>query len=47
MHGMYNGMEFMMSMLEDREPVYRPKPDVWLCNLTKDKVVGNFIGVEE
>jgi hypothetical protein len=40
MHGMYNGMEFMIAMLEDREPVYRTKPDVWLYELPPDKVIG-------
>jgi hypothetical protein len=41
MHGMYNGMEFLISILEDREPLYRVRPDVWLCELPKDKVIGN------
>ena len=46
MHGMYNGMEYMMSILEDREPIYRVRPDVWLCDLPKDKVIGDSVGVE-
>lgn len=46
MLGMYNGMEFMLSMLEDREPIYRTRPDVWLCDLPKDKVIGNPVGEE-
>lgn len=29
MHGMYNGMEFMLSIVEDREPVYKKAPDQW------------------
>lgn len=29
MHGMYNGMEFMLSIVEGREPIYREKPDKW------------------
>lgn len=41
MHGMYNGMEFMLSIVEDREPVYRDRPDVWLCELPHDKVIGD------
>ena len=41
MHGMYNGMEYMLAMLEDREPVYRTRPDVWLCELPLDKVIGD------
>ncbi len=27
MHGMYNGMEFMIAMLEDREPVFKSTPE--------------------
>ncbi len=30
MHGMYNGMEFMLAMFEDREPQYRSAPKKWL-----------------
>lgn len=30
MHGLYNGMEFMLSMVEEREPVFRDAPDKWL-----------------
>lgn len=33
MHGLYNGMEFMLSLIEDREPAFRDAPEVWL----KDK----------
>jgi hypothetical protein len=47
MHGMYNGMEFMLSIVEDREPIYRTRPDVWLCDLPKDKVLGDPIRSEE
>ena len=27
LRGMYNGMEFMLALVEDREPVYRDEPD--------------------
>lgn len=30
MHGMYNGMEYMLSMVESREPVFREAPKKWL-----------------
>jgi hypothetical protein len=30
MHGMYNGMEFVASILEDREPNYRDAPERWI-----------------
>lgn len=46
MHGMYNGMEYMLAIMEDREPLYRIRPDVWLCELPLDKVIGNTEKVE-
>ena len=33
MHGMYNGMELMVAIIEGREPVFKDKPEFWL----KDK----------
>lgn len=30
MHGMYNGMELALAILEDREPKYRAAPDKWI-----------------
>jgi hypothetical protein len=35
MHGMYNGMEYMLAMLENREPVFRSAPKVWLDNIKR------------
>ena len=29
-HGLYNGMEFMLSLIEEREPVFRDAPKKWL-----------------
>ena len=29
MLGMYNGMELMLSILEEREPIFRDAPDKW------------------
>lgn len=29
MHGMYNGMESMLSLVENREPAYREAPSEW------------------
>jgi hypothetical protein len=29
-HGMYNGMEVMFAVLENREPVFRGAPEKWL-----------------
>ena len=30
MHGMYNGMEFMVALAEGRDPVFRDPPEKWL-----------------
>lgn len=30
MHGMYNGMEYMLSLIEKRDPVYRGAPACFL-----------------
>lgn len=32
MHGLYNGMEFMLSIAEGREPVFREAPKVWVAD---------------
>lgn len=32
MHGMYNGMELCVAILEDREPVYKTAPKEWLSD---------------
>ncbi len=29
-HGMYNGMEVMLAVLEGREPAFREAPEKWL-----------------
>lgn len=30
MHGMYNGMEMIMSIFEEREPQFKEAPEEWL-----------------
>lgn len=32
MHGMYNGMELMFSMVEGREPIFRDAPEEWISD---------------
>ncbi|SES02868.1 hypothetical protein [Salipaludibacillus aurantiacus] len=34
MHGMYNGMEYMLAMTEGREPVFRSAPETWIKDKT-------------
>jgi hypothetical protein len=36
MHGMYNGMELCLSILEGRDPVFKDAPDVWLSDSKED-----------
>lgn len=39
MHGLYNGLEFGLSLMEDREPEFREAPERWLSNHTlKQKI---------
>lgn len=33
--GVYNGMEFMVALMENRSPKFREKPEVWLKDLEK------------
>jgi hypothetical protein len=32
MHGLYNGLEFALSILEKREPKFRDAPEKWLAD---------------
>jgi len=32
MHGLYNGIEFALAILEKREPSFRSAPDKWLAD---------------
>lgn len=38
MYGMYNGMEFMLSIAEEREPNYRKKPSEWVVDNKQEHV---------
>ena len=32
MHGMYNGIEYSLAIIESREPIYRNAPSEWLID---------------
>lgn len=32
MHGLYNGLEFALSLLEQREPQFKSAPEKWLAD---------------
>lgn len=38
MHGLYNGLEFAVSLLEQREPQFRDAPEKWLSDLPKPRI---------
>ena len=38
MHGLFNGLEFSLSLLEVREPQFRDAPEKWLCDLPKPRI---------
>ena len=38
MHGLYNGLEFAVSLLEQREPQFKDAPEKWLSNLPKPRI---------
>ena len=44
MNGMYNGMELIVAILEDREPEYRNAPDIWFKDSLREsvKAMNNF-----
>jgi hypothetical protein len=39
MHGMYNALELSVSILEDREPVFREAPEQWIVEKPNAYVV--------
>ena len=38
MHGLFNGLEFSLSLLEVRGPQFRDAPEKWLCDLPKSRI---------
>ena len=32
MYGLYNGMEYILAIFENREPEFRNAPKTWLCD---------------
>lgn len=38
MHGMYNGMEYALSMMEGQNPEYKDAPDKWLSKFENDNL---------
>lgn len=37
MQGLYNGLEFALSLLEKREPIFRDAPEKWLGDASKKR----------
>jgi hypothetical protein len=38
MQGLFNGLEFAVSLLEVREPRFRDAPEKWLCDQPKARI---------
>lgn len=38
MHGLFNGIEFSLSLIEVREPKFRDAPKKWLCDEPKARI---------
>jgi len=38
MHGLFNGIEFALSLIEVREPKFRGAPEKWLCDEPKARI---------
>jgi hypothetical protein len=45
MHGLYNGLEFAVSLLEQREPQFKDAPKQWLCDLPKPRTFSSAHGI--
>jgi hypothetical protein len=45
MHGLYNGLEFAVSLLEQREPQFKDAPEKWLCDLPKPRIFSSAHGI--
>ncbi len=45
MHGLYNGLEFAVSLLEQREPQFKDAPEKWLCDLPKPRIFSDAHGI--
>lgn len=43
MHGMYNGMEYMLSMIEERDPTFREAPKKWLDAKYNDQTTPYYL----
>jgi hypothetical protein len=39
MHGLYNGLEFALSIMEKRDPVFKEAPEVWLSDIPMTHVL--------
>jgi hypothetical protein len=39
MHGLYNGLEFALSIMEKRDPVFKEAPEVWLADIPMTHVL--------
>ena len=45
MHGLYNGLEFALSIMEKREPFFREAPEKWLKDVPVEHVLCSSDGL--
>ena len=41
MHGLYNGLEFALSIMEKREPQFKDAPEKWLVDIPMKHVIAS------
>lgn len=46
MQGLYNGLELALSIMENREPVFRDKPEKWVGKSRKKHKIGREVKSE-
>ena len=48
MHGMYNGMEYALALMEERDPEFKEAPSEWLADrsVSTEPDLGQWLGAE-
>lgn len=45
MHGLYNGLEFALSIMERREPQFKDSPEQWLVDIPIEHVIASEVSI--
>jgi len=46
MMGLYNGLEFAVSIVEDRDPVFKSQPEQWLKDIPTTHILSKEAEIE-